>query len=249
MDPNHGAFLFAGGKDFIEFYASAAQLEKAAGIDFRFFSLDELRYDENKKSKEVKTWSGMLRTLITGSKYRDNHFFSSRLIMSFYALPAGASGALLGAGLGIVIPVIGTTFGALTGGALGAGLAAVLCKLAFANKHHGLLSVPHLLMDKWQDLKESLAALISPKPAYEAQVNARQEIAADSTKDILSIIKPAQDGIQNQTTTTPVLEEKKNLPLEATSLKDAESNSDLALEPEIHSWIRATPSLKPYSSP
>lgn len=196
MDPNHGAYLFQSSKDFIDFYGVASKKEKELGVDFRFYSVSELKYDEKETLAESKTWQGTIRSFLTGSKYGDNHSLSNKITSGInigLGIGVGAGvGAAIGAAVGSVVPIIGTGIGAIVGaglgGAIGAGSGKLLSSMANRRGHEGILGIPHLIQDTWHSFKENPLSFLSP---FSSKTNAPAAVATNgrtfsSTSKILS---------------------------------------------------------------
>ncbi len=66
MDANHGAFLFKNKEDFIAAYRV---MELWANAHWTFYEVSQLREDKNLEYQEIKTWTGKLRSFLTGAKY------------------------------------------------------------------------------------------------------------------------------------------------------------------------------------
>ncbi len=198
MDPNYGAYLFKDAKDFTDFYVAAAKNGKELGADFRFYGIDELKYDEKGALAESKIWQGTMRSFLTGSKYIDNDRLANAVTSGIYTTLGAEVGAGVGAGIGAAIgslvPIMGTFIGALVGIIIGAVVGGSAGKLlnytAAKNGHRGLLGVPHLIQDNWHTFKENLSSFIFPTPqkANDSEVVVTDEKSLSSTSKILSQI-------------------------------------------------------------
>ncbi|MCL9684392.1 hypothetical protein [Legionella maioricensis] len=230
MDPNHGAYLFQSPKDFIDFYVAASKNDKEAGVDFRFYSLSELNYDEKETLAESKTWQGVIRSFLTGSKYNDNNSLSSRVTSGIYtALGAGVgagAGAAFGAAIGSVFPIIGTAVGAIIGAVLGTliggGAGWSLNTFAQRNGHYGILSIPHLIQDNWHSFKENPLSFFSPFPskANDSVAAATDVSFFSSSSKILSHLSPNSPP-QKFVVTEELISAERNKNKEETQLKAA----------------------------
>lgn len=201
MDPNYGAFLFHHAQDFIDFYVAAARASKEAGLDYRFYSLAEIKYDEKEQLTETKTWQGKIRTLLTGPKYGDSEVsdtVSFFLTLGFYMALGGSVGwvvgSILGAAIGSVIPILGTAMGAELGMSLGGmlgGLAGEILSIrAYFKGCYGLLGIPHMFQDDWHHFKEKHLSSV----AFFSKTNDSRAVASNecsincSTLTILSLL-------------------------------------------------------------
>jgi len=155
MDPNHGAFLFDTKEQFIAAYR-LLYMQQSQQTDgnavFQFYSVDQLREDPQLKEKESRTFAGKIRTLLTGSKYLDNHFIPRFINIG---LSAGV-GALVGGIVGSVLPVIGTLIGVVIGGIIGGMGGSVAITQAERRGHFGLLGVIHACKEQLYRFKESM---------------------------------------------------------------------------------------------
>ena len=155
MDPNHGAFLFDTKEQFIAAYMLLymQQSQQTGGMAvFQFYSVEQLREDPQLREKESRTFAGKIRTLLTGSKYLDNHL-APRFIN--IGLSAGV-GALVGGIIGSVFPGVGTLIGAVIGGVVGGIGGFGATRLAEKRGHFGLLGVLHAGKEQLYRFKESM---------------------------------------------------------------------------------------------
>lgn len=214
MDPNHGAYLFKNKQDFIDFYVVAAKKEKKSGVDFRFYTLSELKYDEHNVLEESNTRRGILRTILTGAKYNDNRLFSNAITSGVSIALGGGIGAGIGALIGSIVPGIGTVVGATIGAVVGGFLGNRLDFLAHNQGHLGLLAVPHLIQDIWQDLKEyTLDAIFpSPKKMDKPEDLTTPAPSQSSTASILSRIQasPPSASSMDEKQVKPIIDIEKN---------------------------------------
>ncbi|WP_133138031.1 hypothetical protein [Legionella rowbothamii] len=238
MDSNHGAYLFKNKQDFLDFYIAAAGKEKEVGVDFRFYTISELKYDKDMSLQETKTFQGILRTLLTGTKYGDNgalsYIVSSGVYMAIGGGLSGGVGAGIGALVGSVVPIVGTligaTIGALIGATVGITLGAGLTTIATSKGHVGLLGVPHLIQDTWQNIKEKISNFIFPSPKKNLS-RASTEVITDkdsslcSTASILSSLNFSPSSPPSSISAAPDIGNDNHVvltPVQATIEKDKE---------------------------
>lgn len=115
MEPNFGAYIFPNKEVFIDYYDLISKIYTNNGFFGFVFQLTKLRYDPEKKLKESRTWSGIIRSILTGSKYPQ----VSNLSLFFYVCSALLVGAGIGVTIGSFIPGLGLAVGMLIGGAIG----------------------------------------------------------------------------------------------------------------------------------
>lgn len=165
MDPNHGVYLFNNKIDFIDFYEAASKLDKKYGADFRFYQIDELKYDPNNELTESKTIMGKVRTLLTGNKYRDHQGFYGITILGIYFTMGTGIGAVIGGLIGsAIMPGIGTIVGSLIGGTIGVFTSVGLSFMAISYEHGGVLGVPHFIENFMYNVVQKIRNIFSPNP-------------------------------------------------------------------------------------
>ncbi|CAM4501864.1 MAG: hypothetical protein LEGION0403_FIIPPAGN_01841 [Legionella sp.] len=64
MDPNIGAYLFNNKQEFINFYQDAYKISH----NFKFYQVNKIQYNPDGNLTEEKTFSGLMRTILTGEK-------------------------------------------------------------------------------------------------------------------------------------------------------------------------------------
>lgn len=182
MDPNHGVYLFDNNKDFIDFYVAAAQKEKEKGLDFHFYALEELVYDEGHQLVESRTMMGKIRTLLMGSKYDDHDSTALLAIESIHTI----IGATIGGLITSMIPVLPSEVAMLGGGLVGGLTITAISKLARTKGHQGLLGIPYLLLDSWYH-EEEISEEFSPDETQE--LSSKEELQLSSTATVLLEMK------------------------------------------------------------
>jgi hypothetical protein len=199
MDPNHGAYLFSSENDFIDFFIAASKEDKQSGIDFRFYSLSELKYDPTKSQSELKTAEGVIRSLLSGSKYSDNSLMAKGVNYTLYAYAGLIPGAVIGGLIGsFLLPGIGTIAAACIGGLVGGIATAGLVFYATLKGHSGLLAFPHLIQDTWHSIKEGFSEYFFPS----TEVAVKTETSPEKQKsDPLAILKTRPDCSKAQAAT------------------------------------------------
>ena len=212
MDPNMGAYLFKHEKDFIDFYVTASGYEKQFGHCFNVYSLSSLKYDE---TMESKTWAGLLRSVLTGSKYQDKARLSKGFVTGLYvALGIGLGVALFASLVALSAPFLPTCVLAAAGSIY---VVALRC-VAERDGYQGLLGGVYYLFDSWlcvkedtkaigQDIKEYCSGLLSlfRTPTVTADIHTVKEASSlDSTSLMLSVM-PALPALSSSSLASDVL--------------------------------------------
>ena len=196
MDPNHGAYLFNNKEEFIEFYNAAAEMDKTKGLYFKFYEIDHLQDDKENHMEESMSWRGKIRSLLTGTKYNDNHDIANASIFVAYGTLGCGIGASIGAIVGSIVPVIGTILGAIVGGTIGLVAGSILEATAEIKGNFGLLGVPHYVQERWHSLTENISELMRdftnknptaelnhPSPSPRSKLSTSTATILSSTKD------------------------------------------------------------------
>jgi hypothetical protein len=186
-DANHGAYLFKTKAEFNEFYQAESKINKAGGLYFKFYSIEELREDRNLQLKESISSEGKIRSLLTGTKYADSAI-GAQIPLHVNCFLGAAVGAGIGAIIGSIVPVVGTAIGAAAGCVLGFSIAALLSILAIKNGHRGLLGVPHYLLERWHHHFKVPLSEIEPGLQQTNIVEATHDTADSSTAKIIRAI-------------------------------------------------------------
>jgi hypothetical protein len=213
MDPNHGVYLFDNKKDFIDFYVAAAQKEKEKGIDFHFYALAELVYDERPQLVEARTLMGKIRTLLMGSKYDDHDSTALFAIESIHAI----IGATIGGFITSMIPVLPSEVAMLGGGLVGGLTITAISKLARTKGHQGLLGIPYLLLDNWY-YEEEISEEFSPEETQE--LSSEEESQVSSTATVLLEMKNNPPNSNSQSVDHEEKSEMENESLEIVTIPD-----------------------------
>lgn len=140
MDPNIGAYLFKDKKEFINFYQEAYK----TSYHFKFYQLNKLQYDPEGKLTEEKTFSGLIRTILTGEK----RAYSVNAALLSFGLALGMYAALQTAPLLFFAasPLVVQNISSFIG------IATVLSNLGGVwSGYKGLLGGSHFIQEVWYD--------------------------------------------------------------------------------------------------
>ncbi len=243
MDPNHGVYLFKTKEEFCEFYLTASKIDKQQGVQFKFYNIDELRDDQHHQLEESISWSGKIRSLLTGNKYNDNTQISQGVTSTTYSLFGGGIGAGIGAIMGSITPIVGTIFGAILGCFIGAIAGYTLNWFAVKNGHMGLLGVPHYLQERWYSYTEH-SSEIEPQLKH---ANAIKNLSCSSTVGMLcSMHCNVTVGAEpTPARASPIeIDRKSPVPLERSRALDASSDAAATLQP--HAILHLTTILQSF---
>ncbi|PJE11182.1 hypothetical protein, partial [Legionella sp.] len=200
MDSNHGVYLFRDKKEFINFYVAAAQKDKENGLNFHFYSLDELVYDGHHQLAESKTLAGKIRTLLTGRKYQNDELSATLIIQSLHFILGGTMGSLAA----LLMPALGES--AVIIEILLAGLGATaLSSLANMKGHYGLLGIPHLIQDSWHNFMDGYSEFA---PSEQEQIDAENEETLESST--ITALLQLENNFSNRLNNLPQPEEQED---------------------------------------
>lgn len=185
MDPNHGAYLFKKEEDFVSFYVEAANYDKAVGMSYHFYHLDELKVDDDLSLKESNTWMGMFRSLLTGKKYIDQGWIYQCLNLGMLICIALSFSMLFVPGMihmNLLLFPIYISFKALSQGL-------------------NVLGIPYFLLDSFEHFKECLSKM-KPSSTLSADkmIDLGLEPPMSSTAKMLSTIDATSESTPNNNT-------------------------------------------------
>ena len=140
-DSNHGVFLFETKEQFIAAYRLIYQyqIQASANNAYKTYEVSKMVEDKHNQLKQSSSVAGLIRTLLTGSKYSVSNSRSNWIVglSSFNGL---AVGALIGS---LLLPGMGSIIGGIIGGVFGlfAGFSIDLMK------YSGILRPYHLVRE------------------------------------------------------------------------------------------------------
>lgn len=243
MEPNCGAYVFTHEQQFIDFFQHISLKYSKKNNFYFFYELRELRYDPDNQLKESRTWLGMVRSLLTGSKYNQKiNVISTNLPVGFAAgASAALAGAVLGTLIGSIVPTIGHFAGFFLGTAIGFSLGFASSVIVFNDlnlktRFRGVLAPLNMIRSIIAEkrLKQQLSDLPKASPSSEKNTFAmllserNSEHDASNTTIYSNSLSETQQPLDNKAL---VHVASSDFWLNSKNCRDAKKSVPLDLEP------------------